>query len=249
MRSQFLLIMLLVATSSFAAEVKLESEQRESLGIETAAPLTVDVPRHIQASAQVVDPSALIALMGDLHAAQLTASSSRNELERLERLHADDANVSLKAVEAARAQAAVDSGKALALKTQLATAWGRSLVALQDKERTQFVDDLANGRISLVRAEVTDRDVGVIEANEAQVHSLADDEKWSAQVLGRTAQAADRSIGVAYLLRVAADLQPNRVLAAELSDAKHPRHGFKLPRGALLRWQGSDWIFVETEPN
>src|SRR5215831_18907385 len=155
MNKRLIIVLLaLYSVSSVAAEVKLTAEQRESLGIETLAPTTTDAPRIISASAQVLDPTPLIALMGDLHAAELSAASSQGELQRLERLYANDANASLKAVEAARAQAASDRGKAAALRAQLATEWGRAIASLSENERSRLLDELTNGRTSLVRAEL-----------------------------------------------------------------------------------------------
>jgi hypothetical protein len=238
-----------LASWSIAADVKLESQQRATLGIETTTLSAVTVAREVQASAQVLDSSQLIATMGELRAAQLSAMSSRGELDRLERLHADDTNVSLKAVEAARAQTAADAGHVATLRAQLATTWGRSLVAFPDSERTLLLDELTSGRASLLRADVTDGDVRQLQFHSAKTHSLTSDETWPAIIIGRMASSNDRGIGDSYLLKVAADLQPNRMLVVQLIDPAHSRHGFKIPRGALIRWQGSDWVFEESADN
>ena len=244
---RFGLIALLASQMAIAAEVKLTPEQRETLGIKIETPTSISVPRIIQASAQVLDPAPLITLLGDVHAAQIAAAGSRNELKRLARLHAEDLNASLKSVETARAQAATDSGRVATLRAQLATTWGRSLASLSDRERSELVDGLSDGRVSLVRADVVERGVAQFNPSISVVRSLGDNERWTGKVLGRTMQAG--GIGAAYLLRVQTDLQPGRVLVAQMQDAEHTQRGYKISRDAVIRWQGSDWVFVESGEN
>src|SRR4051812_2522988 len=102
----------LVVSNCFSqsfADVKLDDAERKNLAIEVVAPKTIQVARTYAITAQVLDATPLITLLSDLRAAQSTAQASRNEFERTERLHANEQNVSLKVVEAARAQSLTDA--------------------------------------------------------------------------------------------------------------------------------------------
>ena len=234
-----------------SADVSFNAEQRNAAGIETRALETVSVPRAWRATAQVLDPAPLIALAGDLRAAQAASDGSRHELERSERLYAAESNVSLRTLETARAQALTDEGHVRALKAQLAASWGRALADTGDARRDHLIGELAAGRVVLLRAETRRIDVGGARFTGARVSLIAGSRAWTADVLGPAAPAASPALGDLYLLSAPAapGLEVGRALAADLQDASDVLHGVKVPLSAVLRWQGSDWVFIETAAN
>jgi hypothetical protein len=236
-----------VAVVSAQADVKLSAEQRESLGVKSTPVASAQVARSVAASAQVLDPGPLLTLISDLAAAQAAASGSASEYQRSQRLNAADTNVSLKAVEAARAQAAADSAKAQGLQAQLLVSWGRALVNLTPAERSELIEALRSGHASLVRAESSAALPEDAQVRTASVQSLSGTQSWRAQVLGPAAQLGATGIGTAFILRVPVELQAGRVLTARLQDARHTLSGLKVPAGAIVRWRGSDWVYVEGE--
>jgi len=241
------LIVLCACGGAHAGEsVKLDAHQRENLGIATTALAAVDAPRSWAATAQVLDPTPLVSLAGELAAAQAAAEGSRHELDRALELHAADANVSQKAVEAARAQSLSDAGRAAALRAQLAGSWGRALAELPEQAREHLVHELAAGTQVLVRAE-TRLDSSKAQLKDARLQLLSGAESWEARVLGAATPGQGQALGGAYLLSAPAApmLQPGRVLTAELRDRGAPLHGVKVPRGAIVRSQGEDWVFIE----
>jgi hypothetical protein len=229
------------------AEVKLSAEQRESLGVKSTPVATAQVGATVSATAQVLDPGPLLTLMSDLSAAQAAAAGSASEYQRSQRLNAADANVSLKALEAARAQAAADGAKAQGLQAQLLVSWGRALVNLTPAARGELISALRTGHASLVRAESTASLPEDAQVHTASVQSLSGRESWKAQVLGPAAQLGSTGVGTAYILRVPVELQAGRVLTARLQDTHHPLSGLKVPASAIVRWRGSDWVYVEGE--
>ena len=233
-----------------AAAVHLDAQQRDNLGIATAPLALVDAPRTWAATAQVLDPTPLVTLAGELAAAQAAAEGSRHELERAVELHAADATVSQKAVEAARAQALGDAGRAAALRAQLAGAWGRALAEMSDAEREHLSRALAAGTTVLVRAE-TRLDSSQAQLKDARLQLLSGTQSWEARVLGAAVPGQAQALGGAYLLSAAAApaLQPGRVLVAELRDRGAALHGIKVPRSAIVRSQGGEWVFIETAAN
>jgi hypothetical protein len=229
------------------AEVKLEAEQRESLGIQTVTLTSTHVPQTYSAIAQVLDAAPLVALLRDFRAAQSAAIASHNELERAEQLHAADGNVSRKVLEAARVQALSDAGHADALQAQLLTTWGPAITALKESERDRLVTDVLESRAVLVRAEARQTDRVTIKTG--KVRLVTDDETLPAEVLGLSA-GSTQTVGRSYLLRVASPtLQVGQVLDVELQDAKQSLTGIVVPRSAIVRWQGDDWVYIETESN
>ena len=83
-----LALLLIGAIGEARADVQLEARQRASLGIATVTLAAAQAPRTWPATAQVIDPTPLVTLAGDLRAARSTAEVSRHELERSEKLHA-----------------------------------------------------------------------------------------------------------------------------------------------------------------
>jgi hypothetical protein len=234
-----------------SADVTFSAEQRAAAGIETRVLENVSVPRVWAATAQVLDPAPLIALAGDLRAAQAASAGSRHELERSERLYAAEGNVSLRAVEAARAQALGDEGRVAALRAQLLTSWGRALTDMGDASRDRLIGELTAGRRVLMRADTRRTDLGAARLSGARVSLIGDGRGWDADVLGPAAPATTPAVGNLYLLAAPAaqGLEIGRALTAQLRDAGDVLHGVKVPRSAVVRWQGSDWVFIETSAN
>jgi hypothetical protein len=234
-----------------SADVSFNAEQRNAAGIETRALETASVPRVWAATAQVLDAAPLIGLAGDLRAAQAASAGSRHELERSERLYAAESNVSLRTVESARAQAITDEGHVGALKAQLAASWGRVLANMGDAPRDRLMGELAAGHIVLLRAETRRVDSGSPHFTRARVSLIAGGRSWNADVLGPAAPATTPAVGDLYLLSAPAapGLEVGRALTAQLQDASEVLHGVKVPLSAVLRWQGSDWVFIETSAN
>ena len=112
------LAILSVSVPAFA-DVELEAEQRESLGIRTEPARAIEAPRSWPASAQVLDSAPLVAALGELRSAETAAAASRAEAERSEQLYRDDTNIARKTLDAARAQAIADKVKAIFTPEQL----------------------------------------------------------------------------------------------------------------------------------
>jgi hypothetical protein len=238
-------MVLVIAYAPARADVQLTAQQRENLGIKVATLAKSEVSKTYTATAVVLDATPLVTLLSDLRAAQSAAAASHNELERVQQLHADEANVSLKVVEAARTQSVADAGRVNGLRSQLA-AWGPGIAALTESDRERLSASLAANRSALLRAEL--RQGGAAQFRQARVRILDHEESWPAQVIGVGGQSVSQGIGHAYLLRVdAASLQAGQVATAELIDSRKSVAGVKIPRSAIVRWQGSAWIFIEAE--
>ena len=241
--------LVLAMTGHAQAEVEIDDAQRKDIGVETATLALSDIAPVWHATAKVLDPAPLIAQLSELKTAQSTANASKQELDRLEQLYKAETNVSLKALEAARVQNFTDAGHLETLRAQLATSWGAAFMRMDQPEHERFIKTLLSGDVALIRAETIQAVAADADMHSARLQSLSDNRSWNAQVVAALPQSNGQVIGNAYLLQVPARLQPGSLLAAELRDGKHAQRRIKVPRSAIVRWQGSTWLFVESEPN
>src|SRR6266516_4371470 len=79
---------------------------------------------QIEAYGTVLDPVALVSDMGRVQTTRVAAAAAQAEATRLEHLYRDDAQVSLKASQAAQAQAAEASAQARAAALGFSLQWG-----------------------------------------------------------------------------------------------------------------------------
>ncbi|MGD9842478.1 MAG: hypothetical protein AB7F79_06185 [Steroidobacteraceae bacterium] len=232
------------------ADVELNEATRANFGIATIAAEMAQVLRQWQASAQVLDASALVSILAETSAAQAAATASTSELKRVTALHQSGNNAALKTVEAARAQAIADHSRVTALQAQLLGSWGSSISRMTAAQREQLMQSILDGEVVLLRAELPGSTI-TLSPRSVRLRFLSESNSINAKLLGAMPQTNSQSLGKAYLLSAPTDdqsaLQPGQVLSAELEDATRSVSGIKLPRAAVLRWQGQQWVYVEHE--
>ena len=252
-------ILCFAVTTPVWASVTLNADQRENLGIETEAFRVIPIAKQWPASGQVLDGSTLIAALGELRTAELTASASRAEASRAELLYQDDRNIARKALEAARIQASTDDTRVATLKGQLLATWGRGIADMPAAPRAGLSKDLLAGRVSLVRADQLYALQAGVQIKTARVAALDGKESWSAQWLGPLPQGASgpgsssqstaATLGGAALLRVPAALPVGQLLTVSLIGAGDVSQGPSAPAAAVIRWRGAEWIYEEIRTN
>src|SRR6185295_13525989 len=134
----------------------------------------------------------LVALDGDLAAAEAAIAASRAEFERTQKLLAAGENTSRKVFEAAEAQFRADEIKADNLRRQAALQWGAAVPAGDAVKRRAMVESLVRGEVALVRTDLLPGDA-IVDAPQA-AHLL---------VLGREEQPIE-----AVHISPAADADP-----------------------------------------
>lgn len=243
---KIILLMSLFSAAALANEVVINDSVRNNFGISTAKISATSVTQQWQATATVLDAASLITAITDLRAAQAVSAASSSELKRTQALHQDDNGVALKVVEAANAQAIADRGKVQSLRAQLQTTWGSAVRRMNDGELEQLARQVLSGTV-LLRAEL----IGGVPVNMKITKALLYEQSGpplTGRVIGSLPLSAEQAIGRAFLLSVDAnhlDLQPGQVLRAELHDANRTVAGSLVPRAALVRWQGQQWLYVQ----
>jgi len=239
----------LSVSTAALADVELKAEEREDLGIRTELAQPVAASRHWPASAQVLDVTPLITALSELHAAETAAAVSRAEAQRSERLYNEDTNIARKALDAARAQAMADEARVRTARAQLLGSWGRGISSMSPSARAALVEDLLEGRASLVRADSLVPLPADVTAPTARVSTLDGREDRPADWLGVLPQASNATLGGAALLRVAASLPVGQLLQATLTETHASLKGLGVPAAAVIRWRGSEWVYEETATN
>jgi hypothetical protein len=245
------MLCVLFTATGFAADVDLTDQVRDNFGIATTAVARSQSAQVWHATAQVLDAAALAALSADLRAAQAASVASSGELMRVEALQLAD-NASQKTLEGARMQAATDRSKVQSLRAQLLGSWGTSVAQLPDGSLDELTQHILAGTAILIRAEVAGN-ASLSKANEVRVKLPDDGNTFSGKLLGAIPQRSDQPMGNAWLLRVDMKaeqaLQSGQVLTVELQDAQKKISGISVPRSAIVRWQGQQWVYVQKAAN
>ena len=247
-RACFVLIAAGGVTSCFA-DVELQAAERENLGIQTEAVQVLEVARQWPAAATVLDAAPLVATLTDLRVAESAAEASRDEFQRAEHLYQNEANVARKARDAARTQSITDEGRVASVRSQLLSAWGQSILAMNPAVRQRLIDELLAGHATLVRAEPVQTIPQGTRFSRADVSSLAGSARWTGTVLGPLPQASAPAFAGAVLLSVPASLSPGQALQARLVEAQPSVRGPSVPASAIVRWHGAEWVYEEKPAN
>lgn len=239
---------LIVATRALA-DVRLQPEERENLGIQTEAVQMLDVARQWPAAATVLDAGPLVAVLADLRAAESAAEASREEFRRAEQLYRNDTNIARKTRDAARTQSIADEGRVATVRSQILSAWGQPILAMNASARERLVSDVLAGHATLVRAEPLRPLPQAARLGRVEISSLSGAGRWTASVVGRLPQPSAPAFAGAFLLSVPAPLASGQPLQARLVEATPGVRGPSVPAAAIVRWHGAEWVYQEKPAN
>jgi hypothetical protein len=180
-----------------AAPLSLTPSQQQAVGIRIEHPLALSAAPAIEAYGTVLDPATLVTDVGRMESAQAAAAAAAAESARLQRLYRDDAQASLKASQAAQAQAVEAQAQSRAAALGFALQWG-PIASLGTGQRAALLDALGSGQRLLLRAEVPGRRLagGV----DARALVEVDGVNVAARVLGPLARTDAQSQSAGWLL-------------------------------------------------
>ena len=233
----------LAVASATAAATEVDAATQARLGLALAELRAAQAPVELAATADVLDPAALAKAADDIAALQATAEASNAEAQRVQALYAADGNMSRKAVEAARAQAAVDRSKLQQARTQLRVDWGAAIAALDARALHARTEALLDGRTAWLKAEPLAAPAPAFSASGA----LLQPGELAARVLGPLPRSSSGLAGGWLLEAPGAGLAPGMTLTARIQGGGAGTAGVLLPRGALVRWNGVTWAYVATD--
>lgn len=220
----------------------LTSEQRKSLGIVTERPHAARIPERLESMGLVLDPTLLVADVGDLAASETASRSAQAEVTRLRGLYGGNAGASLKMIEAARVEAVKATAQSRLTAARFAQHWA-PLVTLRAVDRRALVAGVERGQALLLRADLPGRhSLGALpESAELDVDGV----QVPARVFGLMRQTDEtQSMGLLVGVEHAPPgLGPGARVPVALVMAK--RTGVVLPQDAVLYDEQGPYVFKQ----
>jgi len=226
--------------------VTLSTADQSRLGIATLRLEATEASDIVDATARVLDISALALLEAEIETAAAAASASTSAEKRLALLAADDQIASIQVLEAARAQARADAARLLLARRRIALEWGSGLAKLDDAGRQRLINHVTTGKAALLRVDpLQSIPSKVVSVCLKSIDGLA---PVATELLGMAAGADARrqTTGLLVLVRdePAANFPAGRIVAAEI-DTGRLQVGVLLPRASLIRIDGSTWVYLQ----
>jgi hypothetical protein len=228
--------------------VTLSTAAQQRIGLTTQKLATVRRSAEIDAFAKVLDPAPLIQSENDLETAEAASAASRAEAARTKALHENGGSVAAKDAEAAQSQARQDAIKVELLRRQIDLQWGSGVSRLSDARRKSLVAGLAAGRVALVHVD-THNNEGQDGAKQVKVDIGSD--SVAGAVIGPARAAEPRLQSSGLIVEITG--KDAILLSVGLTQSAHieaasSQSGVLLPRGAIIRFRGSEWAYVKVGP-
>ena len=221
------------------------AQQRLALKIEALA--AAQLEPEVKGYGRVLDPATLSSSVAEFVSARAAADASQKELVRLKTLAEQD-NASGRALQTAEAAAKRDDAQAEAARTRLLTTWGKAIADRVDL--TTFVQSLALGDSELVRIDLLAGELLKSPPLSARLFALSDENNVVAADFVGPAPAVDAlTQGQGFLFLVPArqpGFTPGASVVGFLKIAGEARNGVTIPRGAVVRFGGKPWIYLQT---
>ncbi len=239
------------ANASEPPPVTLTQAALKTLHLRTQPAVTTSVAKQIQAIGRVLNPAPWLSINAKLATVEATAAASGAEAQRLHRLYSAGHNTSLKALQAAEAQASVDRLRRHELFQTLRLDWGAALAGLTPVKRAGLSQQLVVGDSVLVRADAAGASTNATPVS-ATLQPLSGGQTYSADVLGPTPDIEPALQAPAWFLRVdgnaAQTLRRGQALRVWLQLAGPQQSAVKIPESAIVRIKGKLYVYVQLAP-
>ena len=229
--------------------VVLGDAEQARIGIKTEPLTSITRSPEVTAYGVALDPAPLEGLDAELASALAMRDASQAEYQRLNLLHSQKQNASLKDFQSAQARFLSDQANLEALKRRLADTWGSAIASLAAADRAQLVDALVARSAAIVRVTVPAGQSLNQQPNTAQVtmlgyegHPVIAQAIWSAPAIDPELQ------GQAFMLRIAVDrfpLRPGAAVTAQLDSSGDSLRGVVIPDSAIVRTADGTWAYVQ----
>ncbi len=224
--------------------IRLEGKAQELAGLKVVAVQKASIPPEIKGYGRVLDPAPLAALTIEIATAQAALAASQKEYNRLKELHAQNQNVSARALETAEAAWKRDEVAHQSAQLRLLTGWGKALT--ESPDLPGLVRALAGLESALVRVDVPlGESVDKIPTG-ARIAPLQDEaHAFPARFLGpvSTVDAQSQGRGFLFLIETNA-LPPGAAVIGWLAIPGENEEGLIVPASALVRHEGGVFVYV-----
>ncbi len=227
--------------------IKLDAETQKRMGLQTAALSAVQLSPEIKGYGRVLDAAPLAASVADLTSASAASAASQAELGRLKTLAAQN-NASARALQTAEAAAVHDQAQTEATRLRLLASWGNAIAARQDLPA--FVRSLGSLDSALVQLNLSPDQSLKDSPTGVKILALSDETKpIEAQFLGPAPSVDPQVQGKGFLFLISPNptrLAPGAAVTGYIDAPGEPQSGVALPRDAIVRFNGTAWVYVQT---
>lgn len=236
------------AAPATADALVLTPDQQNRTGVKVAEVQIMSVAIERKGFARSIDASTLATIVADRSAAVAALNASQAEASRLAALYAADQSASRRSLEAARAVAAADRAKLALAERRAGIEVGAGLSRLGAGDLSNLVRDVATGNAVLIRVDMP----GAPLVSGQNIAIGSDGERFNVRILGSAAQGDSKlqTPGALAIVRgsAARALPIGRIVPASAPGGP-AKSGVFVPSAAIVRWQGSRWVFRQTGKN
>ena len=237
--------------------VHMPDEVQGEAGITVSRPAAASFNPEVKAYGRVMDPSPLLALMLELTSARIGFEFAHAELQRTQTLKEQN-NASERALSAAAEASARNQAAMLTSLAKVAPVWGEEIfrrVSLATnlietvRKEDPLLDSLMRRKSALVRVEIpAGQTLDVTDIQAARLLPLGEK---PTPVLARffdlapTVDTQTQGRGLLFLIpENGSGLVPGAAVTAFIQTSGPPLAGVVLPSEAVVRAEGSAWVYV-----
>jgi hypothetical protein len=227
--------------------IKLDPNEQTRIGLKVALLQAAQVPSEVKGFGRVVDSTPLVALVAEGATAQASFQASTKEYERVKTLYSQGQNASAKALETAEAALNKDQVAVESVRLRLLAGWGQEIASRPDLPA--FVTSLAARQAALIRVDVPLGDRPKAPPVGGRVAPVGAPESIiEAQMIGPAPTTDLQAQTEGYLLLAkTSTLASGAALVAWLALPGEPRSGVIVPRNAVLRHEGTTFVYLQTD--
>jgi hypothetical protein len=229
--------------ASAAGPLQITPADQAKAGFLIAAPIVVELQPETKAYGRVLDPTPLVNLLTDVATAQAALTASQKEFNRLQKLHAEDDNVSAQALEAAEAALKRDRAQATSAHARLVAAWGPALASRSDLRA--LVQSFVDQRAAVARLDVPPEEASLPPSAVRCQPVVGGAASRAAEMLGAAPTADPQVQGAAWLVLLREQPPPaGTALIGYLAHEGSAQKALTVPRTAIVYHEGSAWLYL-----
>jgi len=225
------------------AVITMSEKTQKDLGLLFKSPTAFQMSPEMKGYGRVLDPAPLAALITELASAQAAYTASSGELARLKTLEGQG-NASARALQTAEAAAARDLVAIQSAKERLILSWGK--IVADQKDLPSFIHDLTSLETVLVRIDLPVGETLKEPPAGARIVTLSGPSADAAFLeMAPSVDPQMQGQGFFFLLRPnALRLTSGEAVVGYLKIPGELLAGVIIPRDAVVRTEGTGWIYV-----
>ena len=232
-------LVLLIYCGAAPAQVnlKLDAQAALNFGVHTELLAAAQHAPARMLDARVLDPSTLYAQLGDLQMSSNALALSSAQAARIARLYRNQQNATQTALAQATLTAQSDQNNRARAQIALRTTWGEAVASWSTQEAARRLIALRSGHASFVRAEL---DTALVAGTTFVVDAAP------LELIGLLPAADPQTGRVGALLWLKRGLPALSRLQIEVRSEYVATTSVLIPRSAILRLNGGNFVFIQT---